>query len=297
MATILAFGAQGQLGQELSQQGARRGIKMRVLGRAEADIADAQIVARAIAASAPDVVVNAAAYTKVDLAESEPEAAFRANAVGPGVLAKACAAAAIPLLHISTDYVFDGTKPTAYVEDDPIEPLGVYGRSKAEGEVAVRRALDQHVILRTSWVYGVYGANFLKTILRLARERDDLRIVADQHGCPTGTADIAKAIIEIAPLLEQRKPVWGTYHFAGRGVTTWFEFAVEILDVQAAIVNRRPTVVPISTGDYPTASRRPANSELNSSRFAATFGIEAKDWRERVRQVTRALLSQTVSRE
>jgi dTDP-4-dehydrorhamnose reductase len=291
MSTILAFGAEGQLGRELAERGARRGMTMRMVGRAEADIADSQAVARVVAAAAPAIVVNAAAYTKVDLAESEPEAAFRANALGPCVLAGACAAAAIPLLHVSTDYVFDGTKPSAYVEDDPIEPLGVYGRSKAEGEAAVRRVLEQHVILRTSWVYGVYGANFLKTVLRLARERDELRIVADQRGCPTGTADIAEAILEITPLLARREPVWGTYHFAGQGATTWFEFAVAIVEAQAAIVNRRPTVVPISTREYPTASQRPANSELDSSHFAATFGIEAKDWRERTRQVTQALLS------
>jgi len=291
MSTILAFGAEGQLGRELAERGARRGMTMRVVGRAEADIADPQAVAPVVAAAAPAIVVNAAAYTKVDLAESEPEAAFRANALGPGVLAGACATAAIPLLHVSTDYVFDGTKPTAYVEDDPIEPLGVYGRSKAEGEAAVRRVLKQHVILRTSWVYGVYGANFLKTVLRLAQERDELRIVADQRGCPTGTADIAEAILEITPLLARREPVWGTYHFAGQGATTWFEFAVAIVEAQAAIINRRPTVVPISTREYPTASRRPANSELDSSHFAGTFGIKAKDWRERTRQVTQALLS------
>ena len=198
---------------------------------------------------------------------------------------------AIPLLHVSTDYVFDGTKATAYVEDDPIAPLGVYGRSKAEGEAAVRRVLEHHVILRTSWVYGVYGANFLKTVLRLARERDELRIVADQRGCPTGTADIAEAILAIAPPLARREPVWGTYHFAGQGVTTWHGFASEIVDAQAADHQPAPAVVPISTAEYPTAAQRPANSELDSSRFAATFGIKAKDWRERTRQVTAALLS------
>lgn len=291
MPSILLFGAEGQLGRELAESAARRGVAMRAVGRAEVDIADAGAVARALSAAAPGIVVNAAAYTKVDAAESEPDAAFRANATGPGVIAAACAASRIPLLHVSTDYVFDGAKPTAYVEEDPIAPLGVYGRSKAEGEAAVRRSLDRHVILRTSWVYGAYGANFLKTVLRLARERDELRIVADQRGCPTGTADIAEAILAIAPAMMRDESVWGTYHFAGQGATTWYEFAGEIIDAQAEIAKRRPVVTPISTADYPTAARRPANSELDSSRFAATFGIKARNWRERTRQVTAALLS------
>lgn len=290
MSAILAFGAEGQLGRELAERAAQRGVAIRMLGRFEADVADADAVARAIAGTSPTLVVNAAAYTKVDRAETEPEAAFRANAIGPGVLADACAAAGVPLLHVSTDYVFDGSKSAAYVEDDPIAPLGVYGRSKADGEAAVRRLLEHHVILRTSWTYGIYGVNFLKTILRLARERDGLRIVADQRGCPTGTADLAEAMLSISPLIAQRAPVWGTYHFAGQGVTTWYGFARAIVDAQAGITNRRPVVVPISTAEYPAAARRPANSELDCSRFAAIFGIKAKDWRERTREVTAALL-------
>jgi dTDP-4-dehydrorhamnose reductase len=291
MAAILVFGGGGQLGRELAQQAAERGLVVCAVGQAEADIADAAAVKRAIEVASPELVVNAAAYTQVDRAESEPEAAFRANAVGAGVIAAACGAAGLPLLHVSTDYVFDGSKPTAYVEHDPIAPLGVYGASKAEGETNVRRLLERHLILRTSWVYGIYGQNFLKTVLRLARERDELRIVADQRGCPTGTADIAEAILAIAPRLAAGEPVWGTYHFAGQGATTWHEFATAIVDAQAPIANRRPIVVPIPTAEYPTAARRPANSELDSSRFASIFGIKAKAWRERTRQVTAALLN------
>jgi dTDP-4-dehydrorhamnose reductase len=291
MATILAFGADGQLGQELAASAAGHRVSIRMVGRAEADIADADAVARAISSSSAALVVNAAAYTKVDRAESEPDAAIRANSVGAGIVAGACAAAGIPLLHVSTDYVFDGGKPGAYIEDDPIAPLGVYGRSKAEGEAAIRRILDHHVILRTSWIYGVYGQNFLKSILRLASERDELRVVADQRGCPTGTADIAEAILSIAPLLERRAPVWGIYHFAGQGATTWHGFASEIVEAQAEITNRRPAVVPIPTAEYLTAARRPANSQLDCSRFAAMFGIKAMAWRARTRQVTTALLA------
>ncbi len=291
MFTILAFGGDGQLGRELAGYARQRGIALRTLNRAEADIADANAVSRAISSASPSIVVNAAAYTKVDRAEAEPEEALRANAAGPGILARACATAHLPLVHISTDYVFDGTKSSAYFEDDPIAPLGVYGRSKAEGETAVRKALEHHVILRTSWLYGAYGTNFLKTVLRLARERDELRIVADQRGCPTGTADIAEAIISIAPRLVQRAPVWGTYHFAGKGVTTWHGFACEIVDAQAKVTQRRPVVTPITTAEYPTSARRPANSELDCLRFAKIFGFTAMDWRERTRKVTAALLS------
>ncbi len=172
-----------------------------------------------------------------------------------------------------------------------IAPLGVYGRSKAAGETAVREALPEHVILRTSWVYGEYGANFLKTMLRLACERDELRIVADQRGCPTATADLADAILHIAPRIMRREPFWGTYHLAGTGATTWHGFATEIVESQARVTGRRPRIVPIPTSEYPTRARRPANSELDCSLFAATFGFRAEDWRDRTRQVTAALLN------
>lgn len=194
------------------------------------------------------------------------------------------------MIHISTDYVFDGSKPSAYREDDPISPLGVYGRSKVAGEDAVRQALDRHLILRTSWVYGAHGTNFLKTMLRLARERSELRVVADQRGCPTATIDIADAILSIAPVLAGGAPVFGTYHFAGSGVTTWHGFAIAIVKAQAAFTGRRPEVVPISTSEYPTVARRPANSELDSTRFASTFGLRAADWQERTRAIVSALL-------
>jgi len=227
----------------------------------------------------------------VDGAEHEPDAAFRANATGPGILARACADAQLPLVHISTDYVFDGAKTAAYSEQDTLSPLGVYGRSKAAGETSIRETLEQHLILRTSWVYGVYGGNFLRTIVQLARTRDELRIVADQRGCPTGTADIAGAILRIAPRLADRDLIWGTYHFAGSGVATWHDFATEIVDAQAAFTGRHPNVLPITTAEYPTLARRPANSELDCSHFAESFGFRAVDWHERTRDVVSVLLS------
>jgi dTDP-4-dehydrorhamnose reductase len=290
MATVLLFGAHGQLGTELREEAARRGIDLHAANRADTDIADAEAVRRVIEAAIPAVVVNAAAYTKVDRAETESELAFRANALGPKVLAELCAARALPLLHVSTDFVFDGKKPSAYVETDPVAPLGVYGRSKAEGETAIRAVLERHIILRTSWVYGIYGANFLKTVLRLASERNELRIVADQRGCPTGTADLAEAILTIAALIARGDARWGLYHFAGQGATTWHGFAEEIVRIQAPFTGRRPAVIPITTAEYPTPAIRPANSALDSGRFAATFGIKAKHWRDRTREVATALL-------
>ena len=215
-APILVFGAAGQVGRELVGLAASRGIPLEGATRVDADVSDADAVAALIARHRPRLVVNAAAYTAVDKAESDPDAAARGNADGPRVLAEATAAAGLPLLHLSTDYVFDGSKPGAYTEDDPIAPLGVYGRTKAEGEAEVR-ANPRHVILRTAWVYGVYGNNFLKTMMRLAGERDRLRVVADQQGSPTATADIAAAILAIDAALARDPHLAGTFHFVGAG--------------------------------------------------------------------------------
>ena len=275
---ILVFGGGGQLGRELAHLAKARGTALVALPRAIADIAQPTGIAAALRAHRPALVVNAAAYTNVDGAERDFAAAHQANALGPAVLAHACAAAAIPLMHVSTDYVFDGTKYGAYGEDDPVAPAGAYGRTKAAGETAIRRAQPRHVILRTSWLYGEFGHNFLKTVLRLARERDELRIVADQHGCPTSTRDLATAILRIAPRLQGHDDMWGTYHFAGAGVTTWHGFAERIVAAQSLFTGRRPPVMPIATADYPTAARRPANSWLDCGRFAAHFGFTPRPW-------------------
>lgn len=286
---LLVFGAGGQLGQEMLLLAQTRGIEAKGLTRAEADILDPQAVERAIQETKPRLVLNAAAYTAVDKAESEPDAAQASNVKGADNVARAAAAANISIVHISTDYVFDGGKSGAYIETDPLSPLGVYGRTKAEGEAAVRAANPRHIILRTAWVFGRFGGNFLKTMLRLAREREELRVVADQRGCPTSTLDIAEAVLAVDEAVGRQKTPWGTYHFTGSGATSWHEFASEIVHAQASFTGKNPPVTAITTADYPTPAKRPANSELDASLFTSTFGYRACDWRTRTRE-TIALL-------
>jgi dTDP-4-dehydrorhamnose reductase len=286
---ILLFGAGGQLGREFTRTSAARGVPLVALSRTEADIADESAVRAAISRHRPSLVVNAAAYAKVDAAESETQAARLGNEIGPAVLAAAAAAASVPLIHISTDYVFDGSKDGAYIEDDPIAPINAYGQTKAAGEQAVRDAARKHVILRTSWLYGEFGQNFLKTMLALAATRDELRVVSDQHGCPTSTADLAAAILAIAPSLAANDPVWGTYHYAGSGVTTWHSFASRIVAAQAPLTGRSPRVTAIFARDFPTAARRPANSVLDCGKFKRMFGFAGQPWTEETDRITRAL--------
>lgn len=292
--SILVFGAGGQLGSELVARPHAKDIAFHFVRRADAYIDDPAAVRRAMQLARPQVVLNAAAYTNVDQAEIEREAAFRGNAEGPKVLALACAERHIPLIHISTDYVFDGKNPSPYVESDATAPINVYGESKLAGETAIREAAGQHVILRTSWLFGIHGRNFLKTMLRLAGERDELRVVADQHGCPTSTADLADAIVTIAPRLAAPDlaagdPVFGIYHVASPQAATWYDLAQEIVAAQAKTTGRNPAVVPIRTQDYPTKAMRPRNSELDSSKFLSTFGFRAGDWRARVHEAVAAL--------
>lgn len=292
MTAILLLGAGGQLGREIADRAAGFGIRLVPRSHQQTDITDAAMVRDALATAAPDLVVNAAAYTDVDRAEIEPDAAFRANAVAPGVLAEACATARVPLIHLSTDYVFDGTKESAYGEDDAIAPLNIYGMSKAVGEGAVRRACPRHLILRTSWVFGRHGSNFVKSVLKAAGERARISMVSDQRGCPTAAADIAEAIFTAAPLLAKSNALWGTYHFAGSGVTSWYGFAQEIVNRRANATGQVPQVLPISTADYPTRARRPLNSELDSNKFATAFHFRAKAWQQRVHEVVDSLIAE-----
>ena len=286
---ILLFGAAGQVGRELTALAQARGVSLRGVTRETADITSPQAVEAAVADAKPRLIVNAAAYTAVDRAEGDDSAATAVNAAGAGNVARAAAAANVPVLHLSTDYVFDGSKTGAYVETDPLAPLGVYGRSKAGGEVQVRAAGPNAVILRTAWVYGPYGNNFLKTMLRLAASQARLRVVADQHGCPTSTADIAEAILAVNHALIAGQAARGVFHFAGSGVTTWHGFAEAIVDYQAQRTHKRTPVDAITTADYPTPARRPANSALDSGLFARTFGFRAKPWPERMREAIDSL--------
>jgi len=278
---ILVTGANGQVGWELMRRADKFGVTALGTDSKTLDITDPHAVAAMIQPGAFDVVVNAAAYTAVDKAESEPEKAYAVNRDGAAYLAQACAKAGIPLIHISTDYVFDGTKQGPYVEDDPINPINVYGASKAAGEQAIREHLEQHLILRTSWVYGVHGNNFVNTMLRLAKERDELHVVADQWGCPTAAGDIAEVILGwIDRMLIGEQITWGIYHFCGEGKTTWHEFAETIITSAAEQAKRSAIPVwPIRTSDYPTPAARPRNSVMTCARIQIVFAVAPRPWR------------------
>lgn len=290
--SILLIGANGQVGREVSRLAGERGVLLAALNRTRLDITDARAVNRVVAQERPALLINAAAYTAVDKAEHEKEAAFRVNREGTTNLAAACADNKIPLIHLSTDYVFDGRQPAPYREDDPANPTGIYGLSKWEGETALRQRLDRHLILRVSWVFGVHGHNFVKTILRLGREREELRVVADQHGCPTAAAHIAHAILELAARIAGGEKIpWGTYHYCGRPATTWYGFAEEIVKQAQTMgfIDHPITVQPIGTSDYPTPTARPANSVLDCTKIAKTFGISPGSWQEGLRDMLRGL--------
>ncbi len=279
---ILVIGSNGQLGWELCRRGKTREFEIIPLDIPEFDITDSLTVTKAV--SNPDIslVINASAYTAVDKAETELELAFAINRDGPGYLAASCAEAGIPLIHISTDYVFDGNKKEPYRETDPVSPLGVYGKSKAEGEARVRDYLKEHIIIRTAWLYGIHGNNFVKTMLRLGKENETLKVVADQYGCPTCAADLAEAVLTIAKQINERHDcAWGTYHFCGAGETTWHAFAEKIFELARQYDSFAiKKVEPITTAEYPTPARRPFNSVMDCSMLTKEFGIEPSPWSE-----------------
>jgi dTDP-4-dehydrorhamnose reductase len=279
---LLLLGGTGQVGQEFRALAVRKDIEVIAPNRAALDFEDPLAIARMIAAEPWGAVINAAAYTDVDRAESEEPVAFAVNAEAPLRLAAETGRRGVPLVHISTDYVFDGRKGAPYVEQDQVAPLNAYGRSKLAGECGVRRANPRHVILRTSWVYSPYRTNFVRTILRLAAERDRLTVVADQRGCPSAAADIAKACYDIAMCcaLEPQRVPYGTYHFAGAGDATWFDFASAIIDMSADRRSRSPQIVPIATTEYPTPAVRAADTRLDCAAVVREFGVKQRPWRD-----------------
>ena len=283
---ILVTGGSGQLAQALAKAG---GGDVEVVGRPDFDFDRPETIAAVFHAARPWLVVNAAAYTAVDAAEGDPAGADRANRLGPAALARLCADAGIPLIHVSTDYVFDGTKAAPYVETDPVAPLGVYGTSKLAGERAILDSGARAIILRTAWVYAASGKNFVRTMLELAKSRDVLSVVADQHGCPTAAPDLADAILAIATRL--RPDGWddrfaGVFHAAGTGTTTWHGLACAVFAEAVRHGAKIPgTVTPVPTAAYPTPTKRPANSRLDCARLEATFGVSLPPWRESLARV------------
>lgn len=296
---ILLLGKDGQVGWELQRSLAPLG-ELFAYGRAEADFTDPESLRSLVRAHAPNVIVNAAAYTAVDKAESEEAAARMVNTVAPGVLAEEAATCGAWLVHYSTDYVFDGTKDDAWLETDPTYPLSVYGRTKYEGEERIRTSGARHLILRTSWVFALRGGNFLKTMLRLAKERETLSVVADQHGAPTA-ADLladatALALHRIILAGMDADSLSGTYHLAAAGATTWHAYACHVLSqaqVHGAALKVGPEqVLPVDASAFPTPAIRPANSRLDSSKFCTSFGLVLPDWRYHVNRLIAELASQ-----
>lgn len=284
---ILQFGAGGQLARALIRQAGTRHVALTVRGSDEVDLADPAALAEALAdVGIFDLVLNAAAYTAVDRAETEPERSRAINASAPRQMAGACARADVPLVHVSTDYVFDGSGDRPWREDDPTGPSNVYGRTKLEGEQAIWRTTDRAAVVRTSWLLSHEGANFLTTLLRLGAERDAVRVVADQHGRPTLADDLAAFLLDAAPRWAAGDPdAYGTFHFANAGATTWAGLAEAIM-AEAALPAR---VEPITTADWPTPARRPFNSVLDTGKVERVFGVTLRPWREAVTEaVTRA---------
>jgi len=276
---VLVFGASGQVARALRAARWPDGTVLVSLDRETADFARPSALGAIVREQRPNAIVIAAAYTQVDKAEIEEPLAHTVNSVAPGEIAKAASALAIPVIHLSTDYVFDGEKPGSYVESDPVAPIGAYGRTKLAGEVAVRDANTNHLILRTSWVYDAFGTNFLRTMLRLAESRDEVRVVDDQQGCPTAAEDIAGAIARVLPAFLAEPQMAGTYHIPGADPTTWHGFAELIFQELARRGLRRPRNIPISSSEYPTPARRPKNSRLSGDAFAERFGFRLRGYR------------------
>ena len=277
---ILITGQHGQVSQELQQRLQGLG-ELIVLGRDQLDLADADLIRKQVRAHRPGLIINAAAHTAVDLAESEPDAAFAINAIAPGILAEEAKALSIPLIHYSTDYVFDGTKPAPYTENDTPNPLGVYGQSKLAGEQAIAAVGGEHLILRTSWVYSSHGKNFLLTMQRLLQEKPQMRIVADQIGAPTWAGTIATSTgVLIEEWQAGKAGAWGVYHLTAQGETSWFGFAEAIGAQLRAEGKACAELEPIPSTAYPTPARRPLNSRLDCTRLQQQWHVSQPQWQD-----------------
>jgi dTDP-4-dehydrorhamnose reductase len=289
--TVLVFGRSGQLARELARHNWPDGLAPVCHGRTECDLVEGGNPLVSIEAVRPALVVNAAAYTAVDRAETERDAAFRLNGDAAGRIAAACHRHALPLIHVSTDYVFDGTKIGPYVEDDPIAPVSVYGASKAEGETAVRAALDRYIIVRTAWIYSPFGSNFVKTMLELGRTRERLKIVTDQRGSPTAAGDIARAIAALTGAILRGEGRFGTYHYAAAGDVTRMEWAHAIFAAAARHGQPVPRLEAAGSAEFPAPARRPANSALDCSRIARDYAILARPWQDSVEKTVDEILA------
>jgi dTDP-4-dehydrorhamnose reductase len=291
---ILIVGASGQLGHALQAEARLAGLAFVAVGRPDVDFENIGTIDACFERVRPSIVINAAAYTAVDAAQTNVAAAIAGNTTGPAHLALLCAGADIPFIHVSTDYVFDGTKGAPYVETDPTAPAGVYGETKRYGEVAVLAACPKSVILRTSWVYSSHGKNFARTMLGAARKTSQLRVVADQLGTPTAAPDLATAILKIVKVLHKngwRDSYKGIYHATGSGDTTWYGFATAIFEAAAPCGLTQPHVTPIATADWPTPAKRPADSRLDCAKLSAVFGVTLPAWRSSLPGIVRALMA------
>lgn len=289
--TLLVFGGAGQVGRAISALLPPDGWRVICASRQDANITRADEVSRLVAHVGPDVIVNAAAFTAVDEAETVPKWAAQVNSKGAAIVAEAALQLGAPIIHLSTDYVFDGRSSRPLCETDAVGPLCVYGVSKEAGEQAVRRIHSGHVILRTSWIFGSAGHNFVKTMLRLAAEQPLLRVVADQQGCPTAAADLAAAIWRLAlQVATPSRDVFGTFHFAGQGPTTWFDFAARIFAEAMRHGLTSPQLEPIASQAYPTPARRPAYSVLDCAKIGTVHGIVPPPWQEGLSQCIADLL-------
>ena len=280
-------GGTGQVGTELVRRADSWNFDIVAPNRAELNLLDETEVYSQLDQTRPDIVVNSAAFTAVDAAETESDAAFQVNRDAVRIVADSCTQLSIPIIHLSTDYVFDGAKAGTYDESDLICPIGVYGKSKEAGEVVVREISGKHVILRTSWVYAAHGNNFVKTMLRIGKERQNLTVVNDQFGTPTFAGDIADAIFSIASQILERdtSQLWGTYHYTAKGWTTWKGFAEVIFEKASTWLPNKPDVEGIPSNQYPTAAKRPSNSVLNCSKIDLKFRPPRRHWQEGLDEV------------